>query len=119
MSQTTLPSDKLDDLLSDFFKSKLRQPWPAAPTTHSAEPSALHAARRTASQGNRARVTLAASVAILFGACWYFSNGSNTDRAPTPVPSILGDGSATMPKEFEKTKKIEPMGGLPGGPMLN
>ena len=35
-------------------------------------------------------------------------------------PGLLDDGSAKMPKEFEKTKKAkDPMGGLPTGPMLN
>ena len=111
MSQTTLPPDSespIDDLLSDFFKSKLPQPWPAAPRT--AEPASLLASRRASSQNSRARITLAASVAILLGACWYFSNGSHpAERAkPAPeTPGLLDKGSATMPKEFEKPK--EPM----------
>ena len=114
MSQTTLPPEKVDDLLSDYFKSKMRQPWPTAPATASIEPST----RRTATQSNRARYTLAASVAILLGACWYFSNGSRPERVSpqTPgTPGILNDGSAKMPKEFEKTKKANG----PTGPMLN
>lgn len=105
MSQT----EPVDDLLSDFFKSKLRQPWPPAPST--AEPSSLLAAR-CAPQSNRARVTLAASVAILLGACWYFSNGPQPAERGKPDPGgsgILDKGSAKMPKEFEKPKKAEPM----------
>ena len=106
MSQS-LPPERVDDLLSDFFKSKLRQPWPAAPSVLSAEPST----RRTAVPSNRARYTLAASVAILLGVCWLFSNGSRPERVQPPVgkPGILDDGSAKMPKEFEK----------PMDPMLN
>ena len=122
MSQNPLPHDAVDDLLSDYFKSKMRQPWPAAPAAASAEPSALHAARH-ADRGNRSRYTLAASVALLIGICWYFSNGSQPgERALKPAPSspgILDDGSAKMPKEFEKTKKAKDPMGLPSGPMLN
>ena len=83
------------------------------------------AARRAATQSNRARYTLAASVAILLGTCWYLSNGSNTGNQPAPKagpggPDILGKGSATMPDEFKKEKKAkDPMGGLPAGPILN
>jgi len=106
MSQTTLPPDSVDELLADFFKSQVKQPWPPAPRT--AEPASLLAARRAASS-NRARVTLAASVAILLGACWYFSNGSHpAERGkPAPGPGVLQDGSAKMPEEFKKPK--EPM----------
>ena len=110
-------SDKIDDVLSDFFKSKMRHPWPAAPVAASVEPARRPAAY--ADQGNRARFTLAASVAILIGTCWYFTNGSNTDRVAPKAdgPSILGEGSAKMPKEFEK--KAAPKPALPTGPMLN
>ena len=112
-----MSQNSVDDLLSDFFKSKMRSPWPAAPTTQSAEPSSLRAARR-ASHGNRARVTLAASVAILLGTCWYLSNGSQPAErgsAKPAVPGILDDGSAKMPPEFKKDKKAN----VPTGPMLN
>jgi len=111
MSQTTLPPDSerpIDDVLSDFFKSKLPQPWPAAPRT--AEPASLLASRRATAQNNRARLTLAASVAILLGTCWYFSNAPQPAERSKPAPGnsgVLDKGSATMPKEFEKPK--EPM----------
>ena len=110
MSQP-LPPDRIDDLLSGFYKSKLPSPWPAAPAF--AEP----AKPRMAAPSNRARYTLAASVALLLGTCWYLSNGLPTGERPAnkpaTVPGILGDGSAKMPKEFEKKKE------LPSGPMLN
>ena len=117
MSQNSLPTDPLDGLLSDFFKSKMRQPWPTAPATAFSEPASARVAH-----GNRARYTLAASVAFLLGICWYFSNGTPTGDRPAPNPGsgILDKGSATMPKEFEKSKKAtEPKVGLPTGPMLN
>lgn len=111
MSQTTLPPEPVDELLSDFFKSKLPQSWPAAPRT--AEPASLVASRRATAQNNRARFTLAASVAILLGACWYFSTGSQPAERDKPAPGgpgVLQNGSAKMPKEFEKPKpQPEPM----------
>ena len=113
MSQP-LPPDRIDALLSGFYKSKLPSPWPAAPAF--AEP----AKPRLAAPSSRARYTLAASVAFLLGTCWYLSNGNpSADRpASKPAPEasgILDEGSAKMPKEFEKAKKKE----LPTGPMLN
>ncbi len=110
MSQP-LPPDRIDDLLSGFYKSKLPSPWPAAPAF--AEPAKL----RMAAPSNRARYTLAASVALLLGTCWYLSNGLPTGERPAnkpaTVPGILGDGSAKMPKEFEKKKELS------SSPMLN
>lgn len=113
MSQP-LPPDRVDDLLSGFYKSKLPSPWPAAPSF--AEPAKL----RMAAPSNRARYALAASVALLLGTCWYLSNGPPTGDRPSTKPAaggtgILEEGSAKMPKEFEKAKKKE----LPTGPMLN
>src|SRR5688572_6767899 len=102
MSQMSMPHEPVDDALSAFFKSALPKPWPAAPRT--AEPSSVVAARPASS--NRARLTLAASVAILLGACWYFSNGIQPAARPAPAkPELLPDGSAKMPKEFEKPKE--------------
>lgn len=104
MSQTTLPPEPVDDALSDFFKSAMPKPWPAAPRT--AVPSSLAASRPASS--NRARFTLAASVAIALGACWYFAVAPQPAARPAPgKPGLLPDGSAKMPKEFEKPK--EPM----------
>lgn len=96
--------DRTDDVLSDYFKSKLRHPWPPAPATAHAEPARAPAA---AGQGTRARVTLAASVALLLGTCWYLSNGTPTAGRAAPQPGVaggidLGKGTATQPKEFEK-----------------
>ena len=103
MSQTPLPHDPVDDALADYFKSAMPKPWPAAPRT--AEPSSMRAPRSSAS---RARFTLAASVAIALGVCLYFASGLQPAARPAPGrPAFLPDGSAKMPKEFEKRK--EPM----------
>ncbi|MFO0805251.1 MAG: hypothetical protein U0791_19275 [Gemmataceae bacterium] len=105
MSQMPLPHDPVDDVLSDYFKSAMPKAWPAAPRT--AEPSITISARSSAS-GNRARFTLAASVAIALGLGLYFANGPQPAARPAPgKPALLPDGSAKMPKEFEKPK--EPM----------
>src|SRR4051794_29755905 len=84
--------DELDRLLSEFFKAQLKHPWPNAPVPAGAnggaaqtEPSELLAARTANAPRNtapparrdntaRARFTLAASVALLLGTCWYLSN---------------------------------------------
>lgn len=105
MSQMPLPHDPVDDVLSDYFKSAMPKAWPGAPRT--AEPSTAIAVRPTASS-NRARFTLAASVAIALGLGLYFANGPQPAARPAPgKPGVLQEGSAKMPKEFEKPK--EPM----------
>jgi hypothetical protein len=103
MTEPMLPPDPVDDVLRGYFQSQMPKPWPAAPRT--AEPSGL-AARRSESS-NRARLTLAASVLILIGACWMFSGGPQPavpGHSKPSLPGTLDAGSAKMPKEFEKPK---------------
>jgi hypothetical protein len=94
---TTLPTrdDDLDRLLSRFLKGQMPHPWPAAPATPAArtEPSAL-AAPRNVDPARRARYTLAASVAIVLGTCWAFSNGFRPGDRPggVAVPQQGGEG---------------------------
>jgi hypothetical protein len=121
MSQATLPPDAIDDLLSGFFKSKMHQPWPAAPATASVQPASPRSVHHAGASGSRARLTLAASVALLLGVCWYLSHGSNPGDRTAPQaapggPAILNEGSAKMPKEFDKKKPADVNG---TGPMLN
>jgi len=109
---------KVDELLSDYFQSQMRHPWPPAPGAP-AEPSAVISRRAAAGErGNRSRFTLAASIALLIGICWYFSNGfepGERNSKPTPAaPGLLNEGSAKTPDEFKKTKKPEV-----AGPMLD
>src|SRR5262245_44668066 len=96
----TEPSDELDRLLSDFFKGELKKPWPKAPmpAASASEPSELAAARAAEAPRNtpatpagrdntaRARFTLAASVALMLGTCWYMSNGFQPGTQPTATP---------------------------------
>jgi hypothetical protein len=106
---TTLPTrdDDLDRLLSRFLKAQMPDPWPAAPVAHS-EPSALAAARaplapRNVDPGRRARYTLAASVALVLGTCWAFSNGFRPGDRPGGGPAAgagdvldMGKGTANL-----------------------
>jgi hypothetical protein len=129
------PED-LDRLFSDFFKAQLKRPWPNAPVPASGasakptEPSELVAARTAetprsapapARRDNsaRARFTLAASVALLLGTCWYLSNGfapglrSGSD-APNPgAPKMLLDGGANDTGVLPEVEKIKAIEGAP------
>lgn len=129
----TLPTnpetpDELDRLFSEFFKAQLKQPWPNAPiptaSGATAEPSALvnsraaDSSRATAPAHRdntaRARFTLAASVALAIGACWFLSNGfqpSDRETGPTQkIGGMLPDGGAkdqgVLP-EIQKNKALD------------
>jgi hypothetical protein len=81
--------DALDRLLGDFFKGQMKQPWPPAPHTGSfAEPALRNA---VPDHGLRSRLTLAASVAILLGSCWYLTSDSpGGSRGGTNQPGSGG-----------------------------
>lgn len=79
--------DSLDNLLAGFFHGQLPHPWPAAP----AVASATLRTPRIRDHGARARLTLAASVALFVGLCWSVSNGSNSTHSSRLHPS---DGRA-------------------------
>lgn len=111
------PGDGLDRLLSEFFKSQMKHPWPSAPVVVS-EPSELVAARATSADAprhqpverdssRRARFTLAASVALLLGTGWLLTDGYRSgDRPvanPARVPSGVAGGTAG---DSEVLKKI-------------
>lgn len=120
---TAEASDDLDLLLSDFFKGQLKKPWPKAPVPASAaaEPSELAAARTAEAPRNtptpagrdntaRARFTLAASVALALGACWFLSNGFEPNERPgqqgAPVVPKLLQGSGADGTDDIRLKKI-------------
>ena len=138
----TEPSDELDRLLSDFFKGELKKPWPKAPMTPGArtsasEPSELAAARaaeaprnqpRPANRDNtaRARFTLAASVALMLGTCWYMSDGFQPGEGPVIAPpqngpGLLndgrGDGKEHLPLQTIKEDRAK--GSLGGPPKMD
>lgn len=106
--------DKLDRALSDFFKAQLPRPWAAAPEITSSEPSVLVGTRngiaRLDSVG-KSRFTLAVSVALLLGLCWFLSDGfapSNRNShqpAPGTGSSMLGGASAGNPAVLKEIRK--------------
>lgn len=136
MNPAPVNTNEVDQLLSDFFKSKVAHPWPAAPVPSShtlASPSSLSTPynRRSAADtaANRARLTLAASIAFLLGTCWYLSPGSGSaERGPSKPgpavgPNLLENSSAKTPDAFnsargEKAKTTkDPMTGFQPGPI--
>jgi hypothetical protein len=134
----TGPADNLDRLLSEFFKAQMPAAWPAAPATPASEPSVLAAERNGVADaprnqpaaaardtGGKSRYTLAASVAILLGTCWWLSNGFQPgERGPgAPAvgptgPPMLDKSRASDPdalKELRKDKALngDPKAGIP------
>lgn len=123
----TEPSDNLDRLLTDYFKAQLKHPWPGAPSMATNEPSSLYAVRNateatprnqpaaaTRDSSGKSRFTLAASVALLLGTCWYFSNGFQPgERNLTTTPNgagMLPDAGASNPEPLEHLKKTNATG---------
>jgi hypothetical protein len=128
-----IQEDSLDRLLSGYFKSKMKQPWPAAPATPSrmpmSEPSVLAATRTSATAavetprnqpaaagssrdgGNKSRYTLAVSFAVLLGTCWYLSNGSQPNERVGPGGNnthklnVFPDATAEKPAAIQQIQK--------------
>jgi hypothetical protein len=110
--------DALDRLLATYFKAQLPQPWPPAPHVPITEPSSLVAERSDATAPSRssktvrdtnarARHTLAASVVLFFGACWYLSSGfqsSNRADSLTAPGGVLNDAEASKPAALMELK---------------
>src|SRR5262249_44048814 len=90
----THTDDALDGLLAHFFNAQFQKHWPAAPVVvASATPAAPRNESPAHDSGNRARYTLAASVALLLGTCWTLSNGFQAGErpaGPSPAPSAPG-----------------------------
>jgi hypothetical protein len=136
---------ELDRLFSDYFKAQLKKPWPNAPIPPVAgapaatEPSELVAARTASAPRNtparpasakgrdntaRARFTLAVSVALMLGTCWYLSNGFDPVGRPGGAPSqnggpgLLKNGEAAPPpvvNPLDTIKENKAKGNTGGG----
>lgn len=118
---TNASPDELDRLLSGYFKAQMQRPWPAAPVPTQSEPAELVAVRNTTTAASpasdhttRSRITLAASVAILLGSCWYLSNGLEQGHRPAASkpspggePGMLPDGMSQDPEILSKVKEIK------------
>ncbi len=94
----------VDRLLSDFFKSELPDPFPPMKLPVRAElpmPVATREpARERRANTTRAKLSIAVSVALLIGGCWYLS-GRMSD-APEQAKIGKGIDNAKMPKEIKK-----------------
>jgi len=96
----------VDRLMSAFFKSEMPDPFPPMklPAARAEQPMPVVATleRRSArrSSTTKAKISIAASVALLLGGCWYIS-GRMSD---TPEQTKIGKGidNAKMPKEIKK-----------------
>jgi hypothetical protein len=117
------PADPLDRLLADFFQSQIRQPWPPAPATPLTESAALLALHDTAASSRdynrKSRYTLAVSVALLLGACWFFSSGFSpsvhSGSGSAPTGGMLKDAGAGKPAAVEELRKDNAIKGDAGG----
>jgi hypothetical protein len=112
------PVDALDRLLSNYFKAQLKQPWPAAPQAPVVEPSSFVVERMaraeqplrktaTSDTNSRARYTLATSVALLLGTCWFVSDGFQPANRIDTLPAgggVLSDAGAGNPAVLEELK---------------
>lgn len=96
--KTIKEPEAIDRLLGSYFKAQLKHPWPTAPVLHQ-EPSILatHPITRITHHSSRPRRTLAASVAVFVGLCWYFSHGSNPATPGGPSPSGNTAGPMILP----------------------
>lgn len=144
-SRTSRGEDHLDRVLTDFFRSKMKHPWPAAPATPAwiaeSEPSTLAAARAAAAvaaiesprnqpaassgrdPGAKSRVTLAVSALVLLGSCWCLSNsfqsttGTGTPvNAPTRVYGVFPESGASDPAVLKELRKEKAEHGPEGEP---
>ena len=138
MNQSHFTPEALDPVLSEFFRSRMRSPWPPAPVPASAVAEPVGIDRNPSSRpravspgqansASRARLTLFASVALLLGTGWYLSDsGPAVERATKRSgtgggPNVLPDSIATTPAEFrpnqqDKAKKTQdPMTGFQPG----
>lgn len=93
----------LDHTLSSFFKSELPNPFPPLNLPARAElpmPVATMPMRERRTSTIRAKLSIAVSVALLIGGCWYLS-GRMSD---VPDQAKIGKGidNAKMPKELKK-----------------
>lgn len=103
--------DDIDPLLRAFFQAELPRPWPPAPKT----PPPTVGAPEPASAGGRrpakARLTLAASVALMASAAWLVSGPGERPGVAGSQPGVdIGeviDGVAEKPKLPEADPKVE------------
>jgi len=92
VSQTVPPADDLDQLLGDFFRSEMPDPWPAAPVPLSRVLSLPPRPRSWRLRLTRSRLALVASVAVLLGGALLL--GGLSPVPPNSTMPSLGPGDA-------------------------
>jgi len=89
--------DKVDRLLTDFFRAELPSTWPEAPPIRTATP----VTRRGRDSLSHSRVALAASIAAMLIGGWLLSGRMS---APLNRPASFEDTTATRPAEMRLGK---------------
>jgi hypothetical protein len=88
--------DKLDRMLTDYFRSELPRPWPASPRPSSPRPAVAFRAGGL----SHSRLVLAASIASLLLGGWLLTGKlSSGPVGPGLAPQ---DGRATVPLELRR-----------------
>lgn len=95
----------LDGLLSSFFKAELPDPFPPFKQHAAQMPMPVATPRDVRRfEVSKSRLSLAASVALIIGGCWYLSNQIGTPVNRTNMGK--GDGSAKITEPL-KAKTVE------------
>jgi hypothetical protein len=89
--------DKVDRLLTDFFRAELPSTWPEAPPIRAAMP----VAGRGGDSLSHSRMALAASIAAMLIGGWLLSGRMS---APPNRPASFEDTTATRPAEMRLGK---------------
>ena len=109
LSHETPEPDALDRAFSTFFKAQVPANWPAVPRYPQAVPSERQVVRG-AGESSRARLTLAASIAVFFGLGFYLTS-DRQQAAPTGTASEVNkndaqaDGSKLLPPQTPITNR--------------
>lgn len=107
---------RVDRLLSTFFKAELPDPFPPLKAPARFElPMPLNVSRLPRDERratlSKSRLSLAASVAMILGGCWYLSGQIS---APTERPTVRkGADSAKVPDELRKAMEEKQKPAMP------
>jgi len=104
-----LSDEQMEHLLSAFFRAELPRPWPEARLPFATRPLAA-SSRNGMPALTASRLSLAASVAVLIGTCWYLSTSIPKSGGSSAGPSgLLRESEATVPADRQPMNDIIPM----------
>jgi len=108
----------VDKMLSTFFKAEMPVVFPSLKLPSMGAridmpmPAVSRSAHRDGQTISKSRLSLAVSVALLIGGCWYLSDQMGNAPERSKATKVSGDG-ATMPpkirKAIEEPKKASNM----------